>query len=213
MCVVAGDFQAEGLAANLARPDANITGVQIVQPDLSAKRLSLLKEAVPGLTRAGIFIGGRSPTMTAVVHAAEDAGQRLGLKLKVVEGARPADFDAAFSALTKEHMQGLLVVSSPGLLDHLSQLGAVVAKSRLVVIHDFRSWADAGGLMSYGPMLSEINRRWAECVDRILRGANPADVPVQQSTKFELVINVKTAKALDLTILPSLLQRADQVIE
>jgi putative ABC transport system substrate-binding protein len=204
MCVVAGDFQAEGLVVNLARPDTNVTGVQLVQPDLAGKRLGLLKEILPALTRVGILIPSRSPTMAAVLQAAEGAGTRIGLTLKVVESAGPTDFDAAFSLLTKERVQGLLVVSGPGLLNHRSQLVAAAAKNRLAAIYDYPTWAAAGGLMSYGPTESEINRRWADCVDKILRGASPAAVPVQQPTKFELAVNLKTAKALGLTIPSSL---------
>jgi putative tryptophan/tyrosine transport system substrate-binding protein len=213
ICAAAGDLQAEGLVANLAKPEGNVSGVQVVQPDLAGKRLSLLKEVVPGLKRAGLLIQGRSPTMDKIVRAAEDSSRTLGLALHVVEGAHPTDFDRAFSALAKEHARGVLVANSPALQTHATHLVALAAKTRLVAIYDFRSWAEAGGLMSYGPLESEFHGGLAECVDKILRGAKPADVPVQQPTKFELVINLKTAKALGLTIPPSLLQRADQVIE
>jgi putative ABC transport system substrate-binding protein len=131
----------------------------------------------------------------------------------VVESPRPEDFDGAFAALTKAHVRGLMVAESPYIAQHQSQILALAAKSRLAAIYEKRYWVEAGGLISYGVVLAEIQRRMAECVDKILRGAKPSEVPVQQPTTFELVINLKTAKALGVTIPQSLLGRADEVIQ
>jgi len=213
ICAAAGDLQAEGLVRNLRKPETNVTGVQVVQVELVGKRLALLKEVVPGLTQVGVLLEGPSPTNTKTVDAAEEAARKLRLKLHVVTAGRPEMFADTLASLTDMGVRGLMVVNNPGLLSHLRQLVALVAQTRLVAIYDFRYWVEGAGLMSYGPLRSEIEHLWAECVDKILRGAKPADVPVQQPTKFEFAINLKTAKALGLTIPPSLLQRADQVIE
>ena len=149
----------------------------------------------------------------AVLRAAEDAGRALQLRVHVAESPLPGDLERAFSALTRGPARGLLVVNYPSLTTRQSQVAALAAKRRLPAIYEYPYWTEAGGLMSYGPVRSDAYRQLAECADKILRGAKPADLPVQQPTKFELVINLKTAKALGLTIPPSLLQRADQVIE
>ena len=214
ICAAAGDLQAEGLVTNLAKPEGNVSGVQIVQPDLAGKRLALLKEAVSGLTRVGLLIEARSRTMSKIVQAAEDSSRPLGLALYVVESARPDDFDRAFSALANERAGGLLVANSPGMFTNKSQLIALAAKRRLAAIYDLRFWAEDGGLMSYGPVVSEFNRQWAGMRGQDFTWSETgSDVPVQQPTKFEFVINLKTAKALGLTIPRSLLLRADHVIQ
>jgi putative ABC transport system substrate-binding protein len=148
-----------------------------------------------------------------MLQAAEDASRTMGLQLQVVEAPRPHDFDQAFSVLAKVRARGVLIVNSPTTIIHRSEVVAMAAKSRLAAIYEYRNWAEAGGLMSYGPTLSDAYSHLADCADKILKGAKPADIPVQQATKFELVINLKTAKALGLTIPQSVLGRADQVIE
>jgi putative ABC transport system substrate-binding protein len=214
ICVTGGDLQASGVVKNLARPEGNITGVQLVQPDLVGKRLSLLKEAVPGLTRVGVLTEGRTgPLQVDVLRAAEDACRALALELHVVEVLESAAIEPAFSTLKKVGARGALVLNNPSLTNRRDQIVALAAKSHVALIYEYRYWPDAGGLMSYGPITAEIYRQLAECVDKVLRGAKPADLPVQQPTKFELVINLKTAKALGLSIPPSLLERADEVIE
>jgi len=213
ICVAGGDLQAAGVVANLAKPEGNVTGVQLFQASLAGKRLALLKEAVPGLTRVGILFERRGGLNDAVLRATEDAARTMGLKLYVVEAPAPDDFNRAFSALTKVGAPALLVVNNANTVIHQNQVLGLAAKSRLAALYEYRDWTEAGGLMSYGPVISEMWRQLAECADKILKGAKPADVPVQQPSKFDLVINLKTAKALGLTIPPSLLQRADQVIE
>ena len=214
ICVNGGDLQAAGIVTNLAKPDGNITGVQNLEADLAGKRLALLKEAVPRLSQVGVLLWNRShPTLSALVGAAEDASRTLGLQLRVVDGLRFGDLEGAFAALTKAHVRGLLVANSPSISRQRSHVLALAAKTRLVTIYESRNWVEVGGLMSYGAVFAEIQRHLAECVDKILRGAKPSEVPVQQPTKFELVINLKTAKALGRTIPPSLLGQADQVIE
>ena len=213
ICVAGGDLQAAGVVANLAKPEGNATGVQLFQASLAGKRLALLKEAVPGLTRVGILFERRGGLNDAVLRATEDAARTMGLKLHAVEAPAPDDFNRAFSALTKVGAPALLVVNNANTLIHQNQVLGLAAKSRLAALYEYRDWTEAGGLMSYGPVISEMWRQLAECADKILKGAKPGDVPVQQPSKFDLVINLKTAKALGLTIPPSLLQRADQVIE
>jgi len=214
ICAYSGDFQAAGVVTNLAKPDRNVTGVQDVDVDLAGKRLALLKEAAPSLTRAGMLLPNRrDPTMAALVRAAEEVARPLGLQLMVVESPRPEDFVEAFAALTKARVRGLMVAETPFTYQHHSQILALAAKNRLAAIYEKRYWVEAGGLISYGVVQAEIGRRMAECVDKILRGAKPSEVPVQQLNTFQLVINLKTAKALGLTIPPSLLARADEVIE
>ena len=213
ICVAGGDLQAAGVVANLAKPEGNVTGVQLFQASLAGKRLALLKEAVPGLTRVGILFERRGGLNDAVLRATEDAARTMGLKLYVVEAPAPDDFNRAFSALTKVGAPALLVVNNANTVIHQNQVLGLAAKSRLAALYEYRDWTEAGGLMSYGPVISEMWRQLAECADKILKGAKPADVPVQQPSKFDLVINLKTAKALGLTIPQALLQRADQVIE
>src|SRR5262245_62091350 len=214
ICVGGGDLQAADMVKNLAKPEGNVTGVQNLEADLAGKRLALLKEAVPRLVQVGVLLWNRSyPTLVALVGAAEDASRPLGLQLQVADGRRFDDLDGAFASLTKAHVRGLLVANSPSIRRQRRHILDLVTKTRLPTIYESRDWVEAGGLMSYGAVFAEIQRRLAECVDKILRGAKPAEVPVQQPTQFELVINLKTAKTLGLTIPPSLLARADQVIE
>jgi putative ABC transport system substrate-binding protein len=215
VCVYGGDLQESGVVTNLAKPEGNITGVQTAKADLAGKRLALLKEAMPKLARVGMIVPERRyPTEAAAVRAAEEAARSLGLELRVMDLESRRTYDEAFAAaLTSPRLGGLLVTSTPQMSAHRSQILGLIAKSRLAAIYENRSWSDAGGLMSYGPVGAELWRGMAQCVDKMLRGVKPAAVPVQQATTFELVINLKTAKALGLTIPPSLLQRADQVIE
>jgi putative ABC transport system substrate-binding protein len=209
-----GDLQAADMVTNLAKPEGNVTGVQNLEADLVGKRLALLKEVVPRLTQVGVLLWNRSyPTLVALVGAAENASRPLALQLQIVDGRLFNDLDGAFASLMKAHVRGLLVVNSPSIYRQRSHVLALATKTRLVTIYESRNWVDAGGLMSYGAVNAELQRRLAECVNKILRGAKPAEVPVQQPAKFELVINLKTAKALGLTIPPALLARADEVIQ
>jgi ABC-type uncharacterized transport system substrate-binding protein len=215
ICVFGADLLEAGVVASLTRPGGNITGVQAFQADLVGKRLALLKEVVPRLKRVGVLIQVRgSGTNTAVLRAVEDAGRALQIQVQVVEAPQRGDLERGFSTLMRDQAQGVLVVNNPVLTTHMDEVVALAAKSRLAAIYEYKRWVEiGGGLMSYGPAIADGYRQLAECADKILRGAKPAELPVQQPIKFELLINLKTAKALRLTIPPALLRRADQVIE
>jgi putative ABC transport system substrate-binding protein len=206
------DPVAAGFVASLTRPGGNITGVLIAAEDtLAGKRLELIKEAVPRSTRIGLLSRGDAGSQTQVQEA-EKAASLLGVKLVVGE-VQNREYDRAFARIAAERPGALLVVSSPFFFRDMSRIIALAAKHRLPAIYDWRENADEGGLMAYGSSLAERSRRAAAYVDRIFKGANPAELPVEQPTKFDLVVNLRTAKELGLTIPPSLLLRADQVIE
>jgi len=214
--VALGDPVTSGLVTSLARPGGNVTGVSFLSPELVGKRLERLTQAVPGVGRVAVlWQPGDVPESTAkdLRTEAEVAARALGVRLQVVEARGPTDFDRAFSAMTKAHVDALSVLPSAMLFSERGRLVDLAAKYRLPAVYPWREGADAGGLMSYGPNLPDLYRRAATYVDKILKGAKPADLPVEQPTKFELVINMKTAKALGLTIPQTLLQRADQVIQ
>jgi len=203
-----------GLVGSLARPGGNVTGLSYsVGADIFGKDLELLKEIVPRVRRVAVLSNPDSPAQPLTVRNVKDAARSLGLQLQLLEARGPEGFDGAFAAMAREHVGALLVVQDPAFIPHRARLVDLAAKNRLPSIFTQREDAEAGGLMSYGPSLSDLYRRAGTYVDKILKGANPGDLPVEQPTKFELVINLKTAKALGLTIQPSLLQRADQVIE
>ncbi len=204
-----------GLVTGLARPGGNATGLSAVSPDLASKWLELLKQAVPGVSRVAFLRqpGALGDADKDVLKQAEVAARALGVRFQLVEARGTADFDGVFSELTNARAGGLVVLSTPMFSSERTRLVDLAARHRLPTMFPFRSYVDAGGLMSYGPNVADLFRRAATFVDKILKGAKPVDLPVEQPTKFELVINLKTAKALGLTIPPSLLQRADQVIE
>lgn len=205
-----------GLVASLARPSGNVTGLSSMGVDLTVKRLELLKEAVPGLSRVAIL---RNPdaspwTHPVMVKAVEQVAPSLRLQLQVLAARGPEEFDGAFSMMARERADGLLVLAGDALFVlHRRRLADLAAKSRLPAMYATKEHAEAGGLMAYSTDSGYNWRRAATYVDRILNGAKPAELPVEQPTKFELVINMKTARALGLTIPPSLLLRADRVIE
>ncbi len=204
-----------GLVASLARPGGNITGLTTLAAGLSAKRLELLKAVVSGSTRIAVLwqrgaLGGERAERD-MVEETQVASRTLGLQLRFVEARRPDDVEQAFSAMKEARVGGLLAFAM--LFEARRSIVAHAAKSRLPVVYPWREAASVGGLMSYSTNFPDMYRRAATYVDKILKGAKPADLPFEQPTKFELVINLKTAKALGLTIPPSLLQRADQVIE
>jgi putative ABC transport system substrate-binding protein len=208
---VISDPIAEGLVQSLARPVGNITGIAFENAELTAKRLELLKRVIPGATRVAAladstFGSGRLPELQA-------AARSLGLELQVVEVRWPADFDAAFRSARAARAEGLVVLASPLLSANRKSLIAHAANSRLPTTYEVRTFVEDGGLMSYGPNFQDMYRRSATYVDKILKGARPSDLPVEQASRFDLVVNLKTAKALGLAIPPSLLARADQVIE
>jgi len=209
--VARGDPVAIGLVASLAKPGGNITGMTIGGPELAGKRLELLREALPRLSRVAVL---RDPTSEpALMQETESAARALNLRPLVFTVRAPADFDGAFQAAVRQRAEAVLVNETSMLTAHQAKLAELAARSRLPAVGLWRSSAQAGFLMSYGPELSDLFRRVATYVDKILKGAKPGDLPVQQPTKFELVINLKTAKALGLTMPRSLLLQADQVIE
>jgi len=202
-----------GLVASLAKPEKNVTGLSALGPELVGKRLQLLKEVVPGISRVAVLSNPTDTTQALVLREAQIAARSLKVHLQVLEARAPSDFARAFSEMTKERAGGVIIITSSMFYDQRTRIAELAARSRLPAIYSVKDYAEVGGLMAYGVDLHESFRRAATYVDKILKGAKPADLPVEQPTKFELVINLKTAKALGLTIPPSLLQRADEVIQ
>jgi len=202
-----------GLIGSLSRPGGNVTGLSYLAEEIIAKRLQLLKELVPGLARVGVLKNPMDPGDRAIWKETEVAAQRLGVALEALEVRGPADFETAFATAKERNAQALLTLDGPLTYAYRPQIIALAASSRLPAMYNLREYPDAGGLMSYGASTVLLFRRAATFVDKILKGAKPADLPVEQPTKFELVINVKVAKALGLTIPPSLLVQADEVID
>jgi putative tryptophan/tyrosine transport system substrate-binding protein len=202
-----------GLVASLARPGRNVTGLSVLTTELVGKRLQLLKEAVPGISRVAVLWDPTHPTAALQLREAEVAARSLKVQLQVLEARAPSDLAGAFSAMTNGRAGGLIFLGGLMFFVERTRIVELAAQSRLPAIYGSKENAEAGGLMAYGPNLRESYRRAATYVDKILKGAKPAELPVERPTKFELVINMKTAKALGLTIPQSVLQRADQVIE
>ena len=211
--VIATDPVRLGFVTSLARPSGNITGLTIQTPELAGKRLELLKEAVPNLTRVAVLWDPSESGRRELVKEAEVAAPRLGLQLHTLAARNGGEIGSAFTAMTRERVGAVLVYGSSMLAAHRATIADLAATSRLPTMCVAREWMAAGFLMSYGTSLNDMYRRAPYFVDKILKGAKPADLPVEQPTKFELVINAKTAKALGLTIPPSLLLRADQVLD
>jgi putative ABC transport system substrate-binding protein len=203
-----------GFVASLARPGGNITGLSSISPELSGKRLELLKEVVPGLSRVAFLWNPDIRGALLDYNQTESAARSLGLQLQSVEVPRAEDFDRAFAAVTKARAQALIVPGvNPLAFANRSQIASFAQKNKLLSMYAQREYVDAGGLMSYGPSTPDMHRRAATYVDKILKGTKPADLPVEQPTKFELVINLKTAKQIGVTIPPNVLARADKVIK
>ena len=201
----------EGLVASLARPGGNVTGLSNLSPDLSGKRLETLKETFPRILRVALFVtwseeGGQ-------VKAAEESGRLLKLQINPLGVRERGDIESGFKSMAKQGADALLVLGSGPLFEHRTLLADLAAKSRLPTMFPHIGFIEPGGLMSYGPEFYDIYRRTAMYVDRVLKGAKPADLPIEQPTKFELVINLKTAKQIGLTIPPHVLARADRVIK
>ena len=213
MAATGADPVAAGFVASLARPGRNITGLSLLSAALDGKRLELLKEVVPVLARVAVLQNPDFPEATKRWRDAEAAGKSLGVRLQAWNVKNSHEIDGAFSAADKDNTQGLLVFSDPSVLErHRPRIIALALKARLPAIYPWRLYAEEGGLMVYAPSLPDMHRRSAYYVDKILRGTKPADLPVEQPTKFELVINLKTAKQIGLTIPPNVLARADKVI-
>ena len=202
-----------GFVASLARPGGNVTGLTNISPELSGKRLELLREAVPGLSRVAFLWNPDVRGAVLEYKETEAAARSLRVELQSVELSRSEELERAFSAVTSQRAQALILGADPVTFAKAGQVASFAQRNRLPSMYGLKEYVDAGGLMSYGPSLVDMSRRTATYVDRILKGAKPADLPVEQPTKFELVINLKTAKALGLTMPRSLLQRADQVIQ
>jgi putative ABC transport system substrate-binding protein len=203
-----------GLVASLARPGGNVTGTAFMGPDLVGKQLELLKEMVPKVSRVALLRNPDNPADTAMLRGAEAAARALGVRLQALEARNPQEIDSAFAAMTRERAGALLISPDPLFGTQRRQIAELAAKRRLPAMHGGTpDYAEAGGLMVYSPNILDLHRRAATYVDKILKGGKPADLPVEQPTKFELIINLKAAKALGLTIPQSLLRRADQIIE
>lgn len=210
------DPVADELVASLARPGGNVTGTTFLGPELVAKRLQLLREVVPGLTRvAALWHPGAysERTMAGIRNEVELAARTLGLQLQLVPAVSPDDFAGAFAAIVQERTEALIVMPSPMLFGEYKRIAGIAAKSRLPAMGAAREFAEFGGLMSYGANLPDLARQTATHADKILKGAKPAELPVEQPIKFELVINLKTARELGLTIGRAFLLVADDVIE
>jgi putative ABC transport system substrate-binding protein len=208
----AGTLLGSGLIDSLARPGGNVTGVTVMTTDLALTHLELLKEALPGVTRVAVLQGLAAYTSTPIWPSMEATARSLGMALRVFEVREPTAFDRAFTAMTDAQADALLVLGDPFFTPYLARIAALAIQHRLPSIGPARGNAEAGCLMAYGADRKVLRRRIAAYVDKILKGASPADLPVEQPMKFELVINLKTAQALDLTLAPQFLFRADEMI-
>jgi putative ABC transport system substrate-binding protein len=211
--MAAGDPVGSGLVTSLARPGGNVTGMSLMAPDLGGKRLELVKEVLPGVSRVAVLWNAANPYSALVFKETVSAAQTVGVELQSLDIREPADIGGALEAATGQHADALITVEDPLTVDLRKEIAKFSADHRLPAISGLRAFADSGGLMSYGADLSDMTRRSVVYVDKILKGAKPSDLPVEQPTKFELVINLKTAKSLGLTIPSLLLARADDVIE
>ena len=201
-----------GLVASLARPGENVTGLSTVLTDLAAKQLQLLKQAIPRLTRVAVLSDPDQVWHAKAIKELKAVAASLSIQLSFVGARTPADFGPAFSAISKAHAKALYLPDSPLFVAHRTTLLKLASKARLPGIYSERRWVDEGGLMSYGANYADQLRRAAGYVDKILKGAKPADLPIEEPTRIELVVNLKTAKALGITIPQSILARADEVI-
>ena len=208
-----GDALGVGVVASLARPGGNITGSTFITEETIAKQLELLKEAVPTLSRVAVLVNPTNPVYGPVLKATEVPARALRLQLQNLGVEGRGDFEGALDAAAKERAEGLVALRDSVIITNRSHLVELVARRRLPTMYAMREFVEDGGLMSHGPKLTDMYQRAAHVVDRVLRGANPSDIPVERATRFEFVINLKTAKALGLTISDKLLVAADEVIE
>jgi putative ABC transport system substrate-binding protein len=211
MAIVA-DPVGSGVVSSLAHPGGNLTGFSLMGVDLSAKRLQLLSEAIPTLTRVAVLWNPGTPFHGKAAKDIESAARTLSISVTLVAAERPSDFPRALSAAKQAHAQALYVMEDPVFILYRKKLLDATARAKLPCIYSDRNFPDQGGFISYGADLRDMFRRSVQYVDRILKGAKPADLPIEQPTKFELVVNLKTAKALGLTLPESILLRADEVI-
>ena len=211
--ILADDFVGQGLASSMARPGGNVTGVSILGTQLEAKRLELLREAVPSAQRIGVILDPAIPVSRERWQVINEMAQALGAHLQVIEAGTTQELARVLEGMGRTDLDAVNVLSSPFLTAARGQLIAGLAKARLPAIYQWADTAQEGALLAYGPSLAEAYNRLAVMIDKILRGASPADLPIEQATRIRLVINLNTAKALGLTIPPTLLARADEVIE
>jgi putative ABC transport system substrate-binding protein len=211
--MLAGDPVGSGIVSNLARPGGNITGTSLNSPELAGKRLQLLKEMLPRIATVAVLWNEANPYPALVFAQTEAAGRTLGIRILSMPVHNSSDVPKALGAALRGGAGGLITVEDPLTGSHRAQIVDFAARNRLPAMYGFREFVDVGGLLSYGAQLADLSRRGAQYVDKILKGAKPGDLPIEQPTKFELVINLKTAKALGLTIPQSILLRADEVIE
>jgi ABC-type uncharacterized transport system substrate-binding protein len=209
----AGDPLGTRLVSGLARPGGNVTGLSLMSPDISGKRLELIEQIVPDIARVAIIWNATNPYPALVFGQTESAARQLNIVVQSLEVRTPDDVNSALEAAVREKANALITVEDPLTVNYRKQIADFAAKNRLPTMSGLREYVDAGGLLSYGPALGDLYRRAAGYVDKILKGAKPSELPVEQPTKFELVINLKTANALGLTIPPDMLAIADAVIE
>ena len=210
---IVGDPVAAGLVDSLARPGGNATGFSIVAPDLSGKRLELLKEIVPGISRVAVMLNAKNPQSQFELREMQAAAQAMGLQLQPVQISSQDALEEAFAAMSRASAHALIILTDPIFFSQRRKIVELAGRSRLPAMYFFQGFAEEGGLVSYGPSDTDLYRRSAAYVDRILRGAKPSELPVEQPIKFDLVINLNAARALGLDISPMLLARADKVIE
>jgi putative ABC transport system substrate-binding protein len=211
--VAVGDAVGVGLVASIARPGGNITGSTFLSEETIAKQLDLLKEAVPTLSKVGVLINPANPVYGPVIKATESPARSMNLQLRVFGVQNTADCESAFADAMRERVDGLIVLRDPVFILNSSRLVELAESHRIPTLYGLSDFVEAGGLMSYGPDLRDMFRRAAHIMDKILTGANPREVPVEQSTRFEAAVNLKTAKAIGMEIPTSILLRADKVIE
>jgi putative ABC transport system substrate-binding protein len=211
--VTTGDPVADGIVKSLARPGANVTGVTAIGQALNTKRLELIKEAVPGARRVGVIMNPEAFYTPRLLEDRQRAARSLALDLRLFEVREPDNLESAFAAARSDRMDALLVQTTAFFITHRKRIVELAARSRVPAVYGEREFVDAGGLMFYGAGLGDMYRDAAVYVDKILKGAKPADLPIEQPSKLELVINLKAARALGITIPPSVLARADRIVE
>jgi len=209
----AADPVGTGLVASLARPGGNVTGLSDFNAGVVVKRLELLKETIPTVSRVGVLLNPANPTNPLQMKLTQDAAPTLGVSLLAFEVRRLNEIDTAFAAMRRERPGALIVIGDPFLGSHRTKITDLAATNRLPAIYSHRSWVDDGGLVSYGTSFHDLYRRASTYVDKILKGASPGDLPIEQPSKFELVLNLRTARVLGITLPPSLMLRADHVID
>ena len=211
--VAVGDPVGTGLVPSLARPDGNLTGLSSVAPDLEGKRLELLREIVPSVSHIAVFLNSVNPFHVASMRQALAAGKTLGIKVQQYDIRKSEDLDGAFAALRKERPDALLILADRVFLHNRQRMMDFTEEQRLPNVNAYKELVEAGGLISYGPSYEDMHKRAAIYVNKILKGAKPGNLPIEQPTKFTLVVNLKAAKALGISMPPTVLSRADEVIE